>query len=364
MGLRTQAAVVRECRGSFVFEDVVLDDVRPHEMYVRIVACGICHTDVAVRDGMMAYPFPCVLGHEGAGIVEAVGGKVSSFRVGDAVLLSFRSCGRCQGCRSGHPSRCRQFDMLNFSGTRSDGSPTMWDSTGAPLAGSFFGQSSFAYMSLTHERNAIRVDSPDELALFAPLGCGLQAGAGTVLNELKPQEGESIAILGAGSVGLAAVMAARILQAGPIIVTDIVPSRLALAKDLGAEVVIDSRNEPLLRSVRDRIGDVMYVVDTTGNSKVINQALEFLHPRGKISLLAISADDLPLNAAAPHQTVIESIAGNSNPQIFVPRLISLYKEGKFPLDRLIRHYPAEEINTAILDSVRGIAIKPVLRFTS
>ena len=364
MGLRTKAAVVRQVGGRFSFEYVILDDLRPHEIYVRMLACGICHSDIAVRDGLMSYPFPCVLGHEGAGIVEEVGEKVSLLSVGDKVILSFASCGRCRFCRSGRPAQCIAFDELNFGGSRLDGSPTMWDATGKPLAGHFFGQSSFSYVSLTHERNAIRiVATDDELALFAPLGCGLQAGAGTVLNELRPQAGESIAILGIGSVGLAAVMAAKILGAHPIIAVDVVVSRLALAQSLGADITINCKKRPLLKAVKEHVKDVRYIVDTTGSSTVINQALEFLHPRGKISLLAVAADDHPMHAPTTYQKVVESIAGDSNPQVFIPRLISLYNEGKFPFDRLITNYPVDKINTAVEDSLRGVFIKPVLCFT-
>jgi aryl-alcohol dehydrogenase len=245
-----------------------------------------------------------------------------------------------------------------------DGASTMWDSSGAAIGGNFFGQSSFAYQALTSERNVIRLDcSETDLALFAPLGCGLQAGAGTVLNELQPKPGQAILILGVGAVGCGAMMAAKTARAYPIIVVDIIESRLHLAHELGADIIINAKAEPITSSVRRRLNSVMYAVDTTGRSSVINAALDLLHPKGTISLLAISADDKPLQTPTADQTVIESIAGNSNPQECIPHLIALYKKGAFPFDRLIKNYPAQDINAAVQDSLRGSVIKPVLRFS-
>ncbi len=364
MTLRTRAAVVRACGGSFKFEDVEIDEPRSYEIVVRIKACGICHSDIAVRDGLMAPHFPRVLGHEGAGIVEKVGKKVTAVRPGDKVLLSFCSCGKCANCRKDRPAHCIQFDALNFGWTRVDGSSTIWDAQGFPVGGNFFGQSSFAYHALTHERNAIAVHvSEEELTLFAPLGCGIQAGAGTVLNELRTQEGESIIVFGAGSVGLAAVMAAHLIKAHPIIVVDTVSSRLELAMELGAHLVINSRREKLTECLKPLVDSVDHVVDTTGSSLIINQAMRLLSAQGKISLLAISSDDGEISTSlGPHQTVIDSIAGDSHPQQFLPFLINCYKKGLFPFDKLIRHYPAQTINQAVRDSLKGVTIKPVLLF--
>ena len=313
--IRTRAAVVRQSGGAFQFEDITLDEPRPHELVVRIKACGICHTDIALRNGQWVAHFPCVLGHEGAGVVEKVGAEVKAARPGDRVLLSFCSCGSCAPCRKNHPAHCTQFDSLNLNWARSDGSTTLKDSAGHSLGGNFFGQSSLAYHALTHERNVIPVSlSEKELPLFAPLGCGMQAGAGTVMNELRVKKNESILICGAGAVGLSALMAAHFVQAHPIIVVDTVPSRLKLAQELGAHTVIQGqKNRPLaLESI------VNYIVDTTGHSSVINQSLTFLDEQGKISLLAISADEGEIAPLGPCQTEIDSVSGDSHPQSFLP----------------------------------------------
>lgn len=360
--MHTQAAVVRTCSGSFKFETVEIDEPRSYEILVRIKACGICHTDIAVRDGLLAPHFPRVLGHEGAGIVEKVGKKVTSLSPGDKVLLSFCSCGKCANCRKDHPAHCIKFDALNFGWTRLDGSSTLWDANGFPLGGNFFGQSSFAYHSLTHERNAIAVDvTEEELALFAPLGCGIQAGAGTVLHELQIQEGEPVIVFGAGSVGLAAVMAAHLVKARPIIAVDTVSSRLKMAEELGAHAVINSQKENLATRIKQIVDGADYIVETTGKSLIINQAISFLRSRGKISLLAVSDGKISARLK-PQQMLIDSIAGDSNPQTFLPFLISCYKKGLFPFDKLISQYPARAINQAISDSLKGTTIKPVLCF--
>lgn len=368
MTFRAHAAVVRRRGGPFVFEEVRIDDPRPDEVLVRIVACGICHTDIAGRDGVLGIWFPAVFGHEGAGVVEMAGSGVTRVRPGDRVALSFSSCGECAGCREGHPARCDEFDVLNFGGARPDGSPTVRDAQGAPMGSSFFGQSSMASYALARERSLVPVDaaSEDELAVLAPLGCGLQAGAGTVLNELKPRPGESVVVFGAGAVGLAALMAARMAGAAPIVAVDIVPSRLELARELGASAVIDGRSEDVDARLKEITGGVDHAVETTGVSRVIDQAVGSLGPRGKMSMLAIAADEgderiLPRSPASG-QTSFYSIAGDSDPQTFIPFLIRSYREGKFPFDRLIRQYPATRITEAVEDSLAGVTVKPVLRF--
>lgn len=365
MGIRTHGAVVHRPGGPFTFEELEVDSPRPDELIVRVVACGVCHTDVAARDGLFSMSFPAVFGHEGAGVVELTGSAVTRVRPGDKVVLSFGSCGHCAHCREGQPSRCDSFDELNFGSARPDGSPTIRDTQGAPVGGFFFSQSSFARHALTRERNVIPVDAADEeeLASFAPLGCGIQAGAGTVLNELEPRPGESLAVFGCGTVGLSALMAARLAGASPIIAVDTVEARLDLAKELGATLTIDGKQGKISSMILEAAGPVDYAVETTGRSRVIDQAMRSLGPAGKASLLAVSEDwDIAPKAPGPRQGVIYSVAGDSNPQVFIPFLIRSSREGKFPFRRLIREYPAERINEAVSDSLAGITIKPVLRF--
>lgn len=369
MTVRTRGAVVYRRGGPFTFEELEIDSLRPDEVLVRIVGCGVCHTDIAARDGFFSMSFPAVFGHEGAGVVEKTGAEVVRVRPGDKVVLSFGSCGKCAGCREGHPSRCAAFDELNFgNGSRPDGSPTIRSAKGAPVGGGFFSQSSFAGYSVGRERNLIPVDAADEreLATFAPLACGIQAGAGTVLNELKPWPGESFAVFGCGTVGLSALMAARLARATPIVAVDVVPARLKLARELGATYTINAREQYVPSRLRDLVGGVEHAVETTGRSRVIDQAMRTLGPSGRISLLAVSEDaageEVTPKTPGRRQRVIYSVAGDSNPQIFIPFLIRSYKEGKFPFTKLIREYPAEQINEAVSDSISGKTVKPLLRF--
>ena len=368
MTIRSRAAVAPRPGARFLFEDVDIDGPRQDETLIRIVACGICHTDLAARDGMFGMEFPAVFGHEGAGIVEAVGAEVVRVRPGDKVVISFASCGKCSSCAAGHPAHCTAFDELNFGSTRSDGSSTIHDTRGAAVGCCFFGQSSFAYHALVYERSLVPVDAVDndELALFAPLGCGVQAGAGTVLNELKPRPGESFAVFGAGTVGLSALMAAHMAGAAPIAAVDVVASRLKLAGELGATHVINALEQEISPRLRELVGPVDHAVETTGVSRVIDQAIKSLCPFGKMSTLGVSHEEshqrVTPQRPGPNQRVFYSIAGDSNPQEFIPYMIRCYREGKFPFDKLIRQYSAPEINRAVKDSQEGHTVKAVLRF--
>jgi len=299
-----------------------------------------------------------VLGHEGAGVVEQVGKKVKSVRRGDHVVLSYQSCGRCHKCRSGHPADCENFYEANFGFARLDGSNAL---THSGVRGHFFGQSSFATHVLATERNIVKVPKKLDLEVLAPLGCGLQTGAGTVINSLAVPKGASIAIFGTGAVGLAAVMAARIAGAKPIIGVDIKPKRLELALKLGATHVIDSRHEKAGSRIIDITGSgVDYVVETTGDSKMYRLSMDMLNSRGTAALLTgISGPD----SLQEGRRTLSIIQGDAVPQRFIPKLIALFQAGQFPYDRLLKFYDFSQINKAIADSRRGDTIKPVLRIS-
>ncbi len=368
MTIRTRAVVAPNPGARFVFRDVLLDGPRRDEALVRIVACGVCHTDIAARDGIFGLDFPAVFGHEGAGIVESVGAEVVRVHPGDRVVISFGSCGECSSCIAGHPAHCTAFDELNFGGARPDGSSTIHDTKGTAIGSCFFGQSSFAWRAVARERNLVPVDAADEdeLALFAPLGCGLQAGAGTVLNELKPRAGESFAVFGAGAVGLSALMAAHMAGAAPVVAVDVAASRLELAAELGATHLINAREHEISLRLRELVGPIDNAVETTGVSRVIDQAVKSLGPLGKMSKLGVSNEQsherITPQSPGPNQEVFYSIAGDSDPQQFIPYMIRCYREGKFPFDKLIRQYSALDINEAVRDCQDGYTVKAVLRF--
>ncbi|MBH3424897.1 NAD(P)-dependent alcohol dehydrogenase [Pseudomonas gessardii] len=372
--MHIKAAVVREAGGPFLIEDLELEAPGAGEVLVKIVACGICHTDVIIRDQFYPTPLPVVLGHEGAGVVEAVGPGVKTVKTGDHVLMSFSACGTCPSCLDGAVAYCHHHMQMNFSGMRYSG--TAWD-VPAPLLkrlpsgkeerinGAFFNQSALATHAIATEANVVVVDKDVDLKTLAPLGCGFQTGAGAILNTLKPDVGSSLVITGAGNVGLAAVMAAVVARCYPIVVIDQVPQRLALAKTLGATHVFDSSQVDALASVLELCPDgVNYALDTTGHPQVLRSAFQMLQARGICGLIGGSKLGTEASLDMTHllfgRTVRGILQGDSKPKKFVPQLVQLYRDGLFPIDRLIRHYRLEEIETAIADMKSGAVIKPVL----
>jgi len=357
-GYRIQAAVLRKKGGPLKIESLEMEGPRDEEILVRLVASGICHTDIDFCDGWDEADNAVVLGHEGAGVVERVGKSVKSLKRGDHVVLSYQSCGRCRQCRGGHPAHCQHFYEANFGFQRLDGSNALQRSG---VRGHFFGQSSFATHSLASERNLVKVSKALPLELLSPLGCGLQTGAGTVINSLKVSKGASVAVFGTGAVGLAAVMAARLVGAHPIIGVDRKPKRLELALRLGATHVIDNRRQDVTGRIVHITGrGVDYVVETTASPKMHHLAIEVLNPNGVVALLTgeSGTDSLPEG-----RKTIGIIQGDAIPQQFIPKLIQLYQAGQFPFERLLKFYDFSDINRAIADAKRGDTIKPVLRIS-
>jgi aryl-alcohol dehydrogenase len=350
-----QAAVLRT-GGKLTIESLELEGPREDEVLVRIVASGICHTDISFVDGWGWPADPVVLGHEGAGVVEQVGKQVKGIKPGDHVVLSYQSCGHCPMCRSGHPNNCETFWEANFGFQRLDGSNALHRSG---VRGHFFGQSSFATQALATERNIVKVPKDLPLEWLAPLGCGLQTGAGTVINSLKVPKGKGVAIFGTGTVGLAAVIAAVIIGADPIIGVDNNPLRLKLAMELGATHTIDNRRQNIASRITRITGSgIDYVLDTTGDPEMVAIAVRTLKRKGITALIAGNEGSGSLPG---ERKAISIIQGDAVPQRFIPKLIRLYRTGRFPFDRLVKFYDFKEINKAMDDSKKGKTVKPVLR---
>ncbi|WP_020134819.1 NAD(P)-dependent alcohol dehydrogenase [Streptomyces sp. 351MFTsu5.1] len=368
MPITTRAAVVESGGAPFTLSDVTLDDPGPHEAVVRLVATGLCHTDLGVASGGLPFPLPGVLGHEGAGVVEAVGSAVTGVSPGDHVVLSFTSCGNCRNCDGGHPAYCATWLPLNLlGGRRADGSSTL-SRDGEPLGGHFFGQSSFAERALVDERSLVRVDPDVPLESIAPLGCGVQTGVGAVWNVLKPATGSTIVVLGAGAVGLSAVMAAALTPATTIVAVDRVGERLALAEELGATHTVDAAAEDLGAALAEITGGrgADGVVETTGNVTVLRQGVDALAARGTVVVVGAppfgSEVSLDVNGLLGGKQVVGLTLGDAETQSFIPALVRLVKEGRLPLHRLISTYPFADIDQAVRDMGAGKAIKPVLTF--
>jgi aryl-alcohol dehydrogenase len=363
---RTKAAVVNAAGAPFVLEDVELDEPRPQEVLVRMVATGMCHTDLSAQAGHLPFPLPGVLGHEGAGIVEQIGAEVTDVAVGDHVLASFNSCGECPDCLSGRPAYCRHFHARNlFGGSRADGSATIVRA-GEPVHGHFFGQSSFAEHALVHERSLVKVSADAPLSTLAPLGCGIQTGAGAILNVLRPDPHSVLAVFGAGAVGCAAIMAAAILGIRRIIAVDLVPDRLELAREIGATHAVEAASTDLVAALRDLGGGVDFAVEATGSTAALTTAIQSLAPRGTCAILSTypRGATIPLDAnfMIDGRRVLGISEGDSDPKLFLPRLVELFEKGQLPVDKLIRRYPFEDIERAAQDARSGVTIKPVLVF--
>ncbi len=353
--IKIQAAVLREKGRPLKIETLEMEGPREDEVLVRIVASGVCRTDMHFCDEWFDGGPPLVLGHEGAGVVEEIGKKVKRVKPGDHVVLSFQSCGRCRACRRGRPAHCEHSSDLKFGFQRLDGTNALERSG---VRGHFFGQSSFATHSLATERNLVKISKNLPLEKFAPLGCGIQTGAGTVMNTFKVPKGASIAVFGTGAVGLSSVMAVRLVGADPIIGVDIKPKRLRLARGLGATHVIDSRKGDVAARIRKITGGgVDYIVETTGLPEMHRLGVAILNPRGAMGMML---GETGRNLSEGRRTIGIS-EGDAVPKQFIPKLIRLHQAGRFPFDRLLKFYKFKDINRAMADSRRGDTIKPVLR---
>jgi aryl-alcohol dehydrogenase len=366
--MQITAAVAREPKADLVIEQLELDDLRPNEVRVRMVATGVCHTDAIVRDQVYPTPLPAVLGHEGAGVVEAVGSAVTSVDPGDHVLLAAAYCGSCDRCRAGQMAYCENLFAADFGGRRTDGT-TALSKDGEVISSHFFGQSSFSTYANVIEESVVKIDKDVPLEIVAPLGCGIQTGAGTVLNELKPGLNSTLVVLGTGAVGSGAIMAGRVAGCRKVIAVDIHPARLELAKELGATDTINTTEvnltEEIMRLTDGKGAD--YVVDTTARPELLRQGADALGLRGTLALVGAAAPGtevsfeigLSLVKGWTFKTVIQ---GSSVPQVFIPKLIDLWRDGRFPMDKLMRNYKLEDINVGFADSASGVTVKPVIVF--
>ncbi|SER30951.1 NAD(P)-dependent alcohol dehydrogenase [Sphingobium sp. YR768] len=362
-----RAAVVREKGGEFLLENVRLGAPKPTEVLVRVVASGVCHTDMVVRNQDFTAPLPMILGHEGSGVVEAIGSDVTTIAPGDHVVMTYMSCGLCDTCESGHPAHCEHMGPLNFGGGRLDGTSSATDEHDHPVHDHFFGQSAFAEYALANERNVVRVPKDVPLELLGPLGCGIQTGAGSVLNALKVRAGSSFVAFGTGAVGLSAIMAAKVAGATTIIAVDVNPARLALARELGATHIINSREVDATETVREITGGgADFALEASGRPEVLRQAIDSLGIFGTCGIVGATKEGTEVafnvnDVMIPGRRIMGIVQGDVVAKTFIPVMIDLYKQGRFPFDRLVRFYDFTDINQAIEDSERGVTIKPILR---
>ena len=365
--MKIKAAVVRAPGAPFVIEELELAPPKAHEILVKITACGVCHTDDVARQQMIPVPLPAVFGHEGCGIVEAVGPDVQEFVPGDRVGLSFGYCGHCHNCRTAHQHACENINAINFGGVHADGTTRLSDLEGNPVS-TFFGQSSFATYAVANENSAVKIPYDDvELALTGPMGCGIQTGAGAVLNRLRPTFGSSIAVFGCGTVGMSAIMAAKIAGCQTIIAVGGNPGSLELAKELGATHTINRKEEKdIVGKIKTEIvpGGVNYAIDTSGVPDFVKKALAACRVMGTAVVLGATGDvtfNIQAELMGDAKSLIGIVEGDAIPKLFIPKLLEYYRKGMFPFDKLVKFYPFEQINEAFADSSSGKCIKAILR---
>lgn len=360
------AAVVDSPGGGYLIQEIEIARPQRNEVLIEVVASGVCHTDQVAQTQQLPVPLPAVLGHEGAGLVVEVGEGVDDLAPGDSVCMSFASCGRCRQCGKARPFLCERFGQMNFAGVMGDGSSRLALS-GEPLS-VFFGQSSFAARAVVNRRNVVKLPGGTDLRQAAPLGCGIQTGAGAVLNRLRPEFGSSIAVFGCGTVGLSAVMAAALSGCQRIVAVGGNPRSLALAKELGATHVLNRHDHADLAAGVRQLGGgpVDYAIDTSGVSRMVRSALASCGVGGVTAVLGVTGE-LTINVQqelmGEGKSLIGIIEGDAVPAEFIPRLIEYQRQGRFPYERLITYYPFEQINVAVADAAAGRTIKPVLTMT-
>jgi aryl-alcohol dehydrogenase len=364
--MTTIAAVLRTGSGPFTIEELSVADPNDDEVAIEMIAAGMCHTDLLSRELPPEFFMgPQVYGHEGAGVVTAVGANVTDIAVGDKVVLSFTSCGDCPACTLDRRPYCFNLTMHNMSGGRPDGTSAFTDADGNRVGSHFFGQSSFAKHTVAARDSVVKVDQSYDIAKLGPLGCGVQTGAGAILNTLDVQPGSAVVIAGAGALGLSAVMAAKVAGAGTIIAVDRHANRLELAEKYGATTTLSVPPEELAGAIQLATGGgADYAFDTTGNAGVVRGCYDGLNNIGTLGMAGVGFGDVTFDflSMIGGRTITGVMEGDSKTQEFIPYLAKLNADGRFPFDELITEFSIDEINDAEAASASGAVIKPVLRF--
>lgn len=363
--MRVTAAVLNDYDTPFVIEELDLDDPRPGEVLVKVTAAGICHTDGLAQHADLPFPTPGVLGHEGAGVVEAVGAGVTSVSPGDPVVIGWPWCGECEHCRTGQPRYCDQLGPLLAGGGRADGS-TALSRGGQPIHSHFFGQSSFATYAITSASSLVKAPESVDVDKLGPLACGISTGAGAVLNALRPGLGSSVVIYGTGAVGLAAIMAAVNTGATTIIGVDLHESRLELARKYGATHTINARDDDPVIAVKDICGGPAdFSIECTGVISVVRQAVDSVGMLGTTCLIggapAAASFEIDHLTTLWGKRIIGILGGESTSNRLIGGLLGLHAQGRFPYQGLLREFPLDQVNEALAASYAGEVLKPVLR---
>lgn len=362
----TVKAVISRAKNEPVeLTDIVIPDPGDNDVIVRIQACGVCHTDLAYRDGGITDDYPFLLGHEAAGVVEQVGDRVTHVEVGDYVVLNWRAvCGQCRACKKGEPKYC--FDTHNASKKM-----TLADGTELEAA---LGIGAFAEKTLVHEGQCTKVNSEADPAVAGLLGCGVMAGLGAAVNTGEVKRGESIAVIGVGGVGMAAIAGAAVAGATKIIAIDISDAKLARAKEeFGATHTINSSglsDDELVEKVQEINGGfgVDVAVDAVGLPQTYKQAFYVRDLAGRVVLVGVPTPEmtleLPFLDVFSHGGALKSSwYGDCLPERDFPMYVDLYQEGRFPLDRFVdERIGIDGVEEAFEKMKQGEVLRSVVEF--
>jgi Zn-dependent alcohol dehydrogenase len=339
----------------------------PREVLVRIKAAGVCHTDLSLLNGRLPAPYPCVLGHEGAGIVETVGSEVTTVREGDHVVISIViSCGSCYQCSRGRHEICELGTQLALGGTMMD-----WTSRlqlGGETLNHVFCQSSFAEYAVVPEVCAVPVRDDAPLDVVALLGCGASTGFGAVTRRAKVHPGASVVVIGAGGVGLSVIMAARAVGAAKIIAVDVIPEKLHMAQEIGATHLINPLDLDVVVGVQELTGTgAEYGFDTVGLGSTLRQAVDSVRPGGEICAIGIASlsEEVTVDifSLLTEKRLTGTWAGSVSPKIDIPAAVDLLLDGRLPLDRLVtQRYKLDELPQAFADMEAGKLARGVITF--
>jgi len=366
--MRIRGAVLEETRGALSVQELELAAPGPHEVLVRLRASGVCHSDLNAIDGTAETPCPAVLGHEGAGVVEAVGERVSRVRPGDHVALSWLpSCSDCPECTRGFPWLCSTSWSGLSTGGLEDGT-TRLSRDGEPVFHYCF-LSTFADACVVSERSCVPIPEDVPFEIAALVGCGVTTGVGAMARTAETKRGDRVAVVGCGGVGLSAVMAAVALGADPIVAVDVVQEKIDVARSFGATdgVLWQGSSEATAEAVREATdGGVDVAVEATGRAEAMLTAYLATRKRGAAVLVGIPGEGAVLELPAGtvirgERRVLGSVYGSSEPDRDFPSTLELYREGRLPLDLLISHrLGLDEVGRAFELMTRGEALRVVL----
>jgi S-(hydroxymethyl)glutathione dehydrogenase/alcohol dehydrogenase len=357
-----KAAILHEVRAPLRIEDVEIEAPQAREVLVRMAASGVCHSDYHVITGDLPAAMPIALGHEGAGVVEAVGPDVTLVKPGDRVVLSFRPhCGYCRPCLSGRVYLCENVESLR-------GRPRL-RREGRPVV-SFLGVASFAEWALVHESAAIAVPNDVPLDRAALLGCAVLTGFGAVFHTARVEPGASVAVIGCGGVGLNVIQAASLANAGAIVAVDVHAPKLELARQFGATDTLNANDGDLVRNLKRLTdGGPDYAFEVVGRPEAIAQAFHAIRKGGMAVVVGVAPYDSRVELKAHHfideKRIVGTNYGSSRPRLDIPRLVSLYRAGRLRLDELVsRTYPLGAVNEAFADMIRGEVARGVIVLAS